>query len=191
MHMNCQEYTKTLTISSREYVTSGRERRQFFGTLDRDHDQFGFEASVQSQLERVNGGELFDREKRAIGRHFTDRGAKTLDVGCGIGRVSCALDARGFDVTGIDISGELIQAAQSHFSGIEFLVSDAATLPFSDNSFEYVIFAYNGIDYLLPEQRRREALREIRRVIRPSGVFISPRIIAGTRSPPFFVIRRL
>lgn len=142
------------------------------GTLDRDHDQFGFEASVQSQLERVNGGELFDREKRAIGRHFTDRGAKTLDVGCGVGRVSCALDARGFDVTGIDISGELIQAAQSHFSGIEFLVSDAATLPFSDNSFEYVIFAYNGIDYLLPEQRRREALREIRRVIRPSGVFI-------------------
>lgn len=141
-------------------------------TLDRTHDQFSFEASVQSQLERVNGGELFDREKRAIKRYFTDRGAKVLDVGCGAGRVSCALDSRGFDVTGIDISGDLIRAAQSYFAGIDFLASDAATLPFSDDSFEYVVFAYNGIDYLLPERRRREALQEIRRVIRPSGVFV-------------------
>lgn len=142
------------------------------GTLDRSHDQFSFETSVQSQLERAHEIELFDREKRAIGRHFTDRGATVLDVGCGAGRVACALDAREFDVTGIDISDELIRAAQSHFPGIEFLVSDAANLPFSDDSFEYVIFAYNGIDYLFPEQRRRDALREIRRVIRPSGVFI-------------------
>lgn len=139
---------------------------------DRDHDQFSFEASVQSQLERVNGGELFDRERRAIDHYFVDQGARALDVGCGAGRVTCALDARGFDVTGFDISEELIRAANSHYEEIEFLISDASTLPFSDDSFEYVIFAYNGIDYLLPEHRRREALREIRRVIRPSGVFV-------------------
>lgn len=140
--------------------------------LDQNHNQFSFEASVQSQIQRVNGGELFDREKRAIDRYFTNSGANTLDIGCGAGRVACALDDRGFDVTGADISDELIQAAQSLFPQIEFLVSDAATLPFSDNSFEYIIFAYNGIDYLLPEDRRREALREIHRVLRPSGVFV-------------------
>ena len=141
-------------------------------TSERDHDQFSSEASVQSQLQRVNGGKLFDREKRAIERYFTDREARTLDIGCGAGRVSCALDAQGFDVTGVDISNELIREAHSHFPEIEFLVSDAASLPFSDDSFEYIIFPYNGIDYLIPEQRRQDALREIRRVLRPSGVFV-------------------
>ena len=154
----------TIAVDDRTVDSSEKE--------DRDHDQFSFEASVQSQLDRVNRGELFDREIRAIDRYFVDQDARALDVGCGAGRVACALDDRGFDVTGVDISEELIQAAKSHFSGIEFLVSDASSLPFSDNSFEYVIFAYNGIDYLLPEDRRREALQEIHRILRPSGVFV-------------------
>lgn len=139
-------------------------------TPEQDYDQFSAITSPQSELQQVHG--LFDKEERAIKRHFTNREMEVLDIGCGSGRVSRELNTRGFDVTGVDISNKLIQGASSYFPEIEFLISDAANLPFSDNSFKYIIFAYNGIDYMTPEHRRKEAFQEIHRVLHPSGVFV-------------------
>lgn len=138
----------------------------------RERDQFSSEAAVRSQVRRVNGGELFPPEERAIDAYFSKPDARTLDLGCGSGRVTKALSDRGFDVTGVDISGAQLRAARPLLPEVPLVRSDVANLPFPSNSVQYAVFAYNGLDYLIPRASREAALREVRRVLRPSGVFL-------------------
>ncbi len=47
---------------------------------------------------------------------------------------------------------------------------DAAMLAFSDKSFDAALFSFNGIDCIFPSPLRRQALSEMRRVVRPGGL---------------------
>lgn len=92
-------------------------------------------------------------------------GAATLDLGCGEGRVSRDLAARGHDVTGIDASPTLAAAAAEADPGGRYLVGDAACLPFEDGHFDLVI-AYN---VLMDVSDLTGSVREATRVLRPGG----------------------
>jgi SAM-dependent methyltransferase len=88
---------------------------------------------------------------------------RTLEVGCGEGRVSRDLAARGYEVVGIDASETLVAAARAE--GGEFVVGRAEQLPFPDASFQLVV-AYNS---LMDVDEMPEAVAEIGRVLRPGG----------------------
>jgi ubiquinone/menaquinone biosynthesis C-methylase UbiE len=90
-------------------------------------------------------------------------GRRTLDLGCGEGRLTRELRARGHDV-GVDASATLVTAARETEGG-QFLVADAANLPIDDDSFDLVV-AYNVLMDLDDLQR---SLTEVARVLRPSG----------------------
>jgi SAM-dependent methyltransferase len=66
-------------------------------------------------------------------------GMKTLDLGCGEGRLSHDLTRLGHTVVGIDRSPALVEAARSAYPGIVFEEADAAALPFADASFDCVV----------------------------------------------------
>jgi len=66
-------------------------------------------------------------------------GRKTLDVGCGEGRLSRDLKALGHDVVGVDISPTMLEAAQHADEQIETHLADAAELPFRDAAFDCVV----------------------------------------------------
>ena len=54
---------------------------------------------------------------------------------------------------------------------ISFLISDARTMKlFKDNSVDFVLFSFNGIDYMNHEERT-VTQREIRRLLRSGGYF--------------------
>lgn len=114
---------------------------------------------------------LFVPERRAIERYFAP-GSRVLDLGCGAGRTTHALDEQGFDVVGVDASSGMIAAASAADADVQYLVGDASSLPFSESEFDNVLFSYNGLDELNPEAERLEALREIRRVLTPGGKFV-------------------
>lgn len=88
---------------------------------------------------------------------------RTLEVGCGEGRVSRDLAARGYNVVGIDTSQTLIAAARAE--GGEFVVGRAEKLPFPDASFELVV-AYNS---LMDVDEMPEAVAEIGRILEQGG----------------------
>lgn len=92
-------------------------------------------------------------------------GKATLDLGCGEGRLARDLADRGHRITGIDASPTLVTAAREAHPQGEYVVADAADLPFPDNSFDLVI-AYNS---LMDVDDLPGAVREASRVLAPGG----------------------
>jgi SAM-dependent methyltransferase len=56
---------------------------------------------------------------------------RVLDIGCGCGETTIALERAGTRPTGIDISRPMLDRARSRAPDTEFLLADAATHPFS------------------------------------------------------------
>lgn len=96
-----------------------------------------------------------------------DPGTRTLEIGCGEGRVARDLGDRGHTVVGIDASPSLLAAAAEADPGGDYRVSDAAELPFENESFDLVV-AYNS---LMDIDDMAGAVREASRVLAPGGRF--------------------
>jgi SAM-dependent methyltransferase len=64
---------------------------------------------------------------------------RTLDLGCGEGRLARDLAAGGHDVVGVDRSPTMVAAAREAAPGMELHLADAAALPFAAGSFGLVV----------------------------------------------------
>jgi ubiquinone/menaquinone biosynthesis C-methylase UbiE len=100
---------------------------------------------------------------------------KMLDIGVGGGRTTQHFSAIASDYIGIDYSAEMISACQSRFKNsahtVSFEVCDARDLSrFAGNSFDFILFSFNGIDYTSHEDRLT-ILKEISRVGKSGGYF--------------------
>lgn len=99
--------------------------------------------------------------------------ASILDLGVGGGRTTPYLAAKASKYVGVDNAPAMVRACQQKFPGLEFATADAADLrTFPQSSFDAVIFAFNGIDYVLPVQCRRECFAQVHRVMKEGAVFI-------------------
>lgn len=68
---------------------------------------------------------------------------KILDLGCGMGHYSNYVYNKGFKVTGIDFSEEMIKIAKNNNSDINFLVSDICNLDvLQSEKYDGIIIAY-------------------------------------------------
>jgi SAM-dependent methyltransferase len=100
--------------------------------------------------------------------------ARVLDVGCGSGWATRLLAgyATNGQVTGIDISDEMIRVARESSSAVpnvDFEVAGADELPFTDNEFTHA-FSMESLYYYTDIPK---ALAEIHRVLRPRGLFVA------------------
>ena len=93
---------------------------------------------------------------------------RTLDVGCGEGRLARDLAARGHDVVGVDASPTMLAAAREAAPEMELHLADAAALPFPDASSGLVVafMSLQDVDDL------SGAIREAARVLVPGGHFL-------------------
>src|SRR6478672_11818220 len=71
---------------------------------------------------------------------------KALDVGCGEGRFCRMLKQHGIDVTGVDPTPGLLEAARSRDTDGAYLEATAERLPFDDNAFDLVVSYLSLID---------------------------------------------
>jgi ubiquinone/menaquinone biosynthesis C-methylase UbiE len=101
-------------------------------------------------------------------------GKRVLDVGCGTGRLSAALQERGSRVWGVDASPEMVALARER--GVNAKVARAEQLPFKEGWFERAVLWLTV--HLLDRPR---AFAELRRVLAPDG-----RVVIATFDPSHF-----
>jgi SAM-dependent methyltransferase len=95
-----------------------------------------------------------------------------LDLGVGAGRTVPLLLEISKDYVGLDYTPELVRACQQKHPSVRVLHGDARDLTqFADESFQLVVFSFNGIDAVNADDRL-SVLREVRRVLRPGGAFL-------------------
>jgi ubiquinone/menaquinone biosynthesis C-methylase UbiE len=93
---------------------------------------------------------------------------KMLDIGIGGGRTTQHFAPLVKEYIGIDYSAEMITACQQRFLNVSWSISlevgDARNMhQFADNSFDFILFSFNGIDYV-SHSDRLQILQEIKRV---------------------------
>lgn len=112
-----------------------------------------------------------------------------LDIGCGSGVYMEELLAMGFDVTGVDLSAEMLATCRKRFEGrdnVHLCQADVEHLPFPDGQFDLVV-CVGVLGYLLSDE---QALAEIRRVIKPGGFLLLNLTNMYSLSDADFVLRR-
>lgn len=111
--------------------------------------------------------------ERLLLETYVARGSEILDLGVGGGRTTRYLAQHAKRYVGVDNAPAMVAACRRKFPGLEFKVMDAANLSaFSEGSFDAVVFAFNGIDFVLPESARRQCLAYIQRILKPGGKLI-------------------
>jgi demethylmenaquinone methyltransferase / 2-methoxy-6-polyprenyl-1,4-benzoquinol methylase len=130
--------------------------RALFAPLGRSYDSVGAALSFGQD----------PRWRRFLVSRLPADGAHVLDVATGTGLVAAALVRRGFRVTGLDQSPEMLARARERFDGrIELVEASAEALPFPDASFDHLTFTY----LLRYVDDPAATLRELVRVVRPGG----------------------
>jgi SAM-dependent methyltransferase len=98
-----------------------------------------------------------------------------IDVGCGTGLQSIQLGSLGYKVIGIDIADKLIERARTkvqrarskhEFLKVDFLIGDAAALPFADSVAEFINCCGPTLSFV-PDWR--QGLSEMSRCLKPGG----------------------
>jgi S-adenosylmethionine-dependent methyltransferase len=143
-------------------------------TVERFYDGYGEKEWTRLERHRME----FAVTMRLMQEYLPAAPATVLDIGGGPGRYSIALAQKGYQVTLLDLSSELLAIArkQSAEAGAQLagiIHGNALDLaPLADESFDAVLLM--GPLYHLPRlEDRQQAVREARRVLKPGGVMIA------------------
>ncbi len=99
---------------------------------------------------------------------------RALDAACGTGRHTSYLAERGFDVSGIDASPEMLAIARAKVPRTKFEIGDVARLAFGASTFDFVVCAL-ALDHV---SNLAGVIGEFARVTRAGG-----RIVISTLHP--------
>jgi ubiquinone/menaquinone biosynthesis C-methylase UbiE len=95
-----------------------------------------------------------------------------LEVGCGTAQCSLKIRVKGMDIVGADFSASALQLAKKYSTrnkSVKFVVTDAFSLPFGNNTFDAVW----SVGLLEHFDNPSLALAEMRRVVKPKGKVLS------------------
>ena len=108
---------------------------------------------------------------RALATAVVQAGDIAADIGCGSGFITEGLIRAGLHVIAVDQSEAMLAEMKRKFANtadIDYRCGEAAQLPISDNSVDYV-FANMYLHHL---ERPAMAIKEMARILKPSGTLV-------------------
>ena len=123
-------------------------------------------------ISSITGDDQREAWRSVLSEYTGGNEQRALDVGCGTGEISLVLAELGHDVTGIDLSREMLDRARTKAQqagmSIEFQTGDAEDVPLSDDAYDFVTARH--LIWTLPDPSG--AIQEWCRVVRPGGRII-------------------
>jgi SAM-dependent methyltransferase len=110
-------------------------------------------------------------------QRYAAPGRRLLDLGCGTGSLAIELFRAQFDVTGIDLSGEMLAVALNKGLGAgmpadRWRQMDMRDLRFPPAAFDIAICACDGFNYLPDELALQQTLAGLAAVLVPGGLLL-------------------
>jgi ubiquinone/menaquinone biosynthesis C-methylase UbiE len=111
----------------------------------------------------------------AVFKKFDAAPRTVLDLACGEGSFAATMAERGYAVTGVDCSADMLRLARekAEKSGlkIEFIEQDMRALSF-ESQFDLVTSWFDSLNYLLEIDDLKACYQGIHRALNPGGLFI-------------------
>jgi SAM-dependent methyltransferase len=98
-------------------------------------------------------------------------GSKMLDVCCGSGHVTKELVKRGYRVTGVDNSADLIALAQQLLPDANFSVQNICSLVLPE-SYDAALSTFDSLNHILTLEDLQQAFRRVYDALRPGAIFV-------------------
>ena len=106
---------------------------------------------------------------------FNIEGRNVLDVGCGTGEFSIRLAERGYYVTGVDLSEEMLliaaEKAAAKQASIPLFHQNMAELDLA-REFDAVVIFCDSLNYLETEEEVKETFSSVYKHLKPGGLFM-------------------
>lgn len=119
----------------------------------------------EDDLNNIEDNWIFDYMK------YLPKTGNLLDLGCGVGQYSTYFYSLGYSVSSCDISSKALEILNEKNKNIKTKIQDMnKPLEYKDNEFD-IVFANLSIHFL-SDENTKNLLSEIKRILKPNGIFI-------------------
>lgn len=127
-------------------------------------------AEYYYDIEKV--GRSFDDEIDFLFRIFQQHSIKSIvDLGCGTGEHVSALQKRGFQIRGVDISETMIGVAKKRYPDCEFVLADLQSFKV-EPTVDAVICIFGTFNYIIKDEDISKSLSSIYDLLPSKGILI-------------------
>lgn len=116
-----------------------------------------------------------DMLESLFAQHAAGKVNSILDLGCGTGNHAHPLAARGYQVTGVDRSAEMLDKARAKLGnqhGPQFVQGEIQELDL-DHRFDVVLMMFAVMGYLASDRDLEQGLRTVRKHLRAKGLYVA------------------
>ena len=97
--------------------------------------------------------------------------AAILDLCCGTGQLALALTKRGYEVTGLDGSPEMLSFARKNATGAKFILDDARTFTLPTR-YHLVVSMFDSLNHILEPRELSSVFTNVCASLRKKGLFL-------------------
>jgi ubiquinone/menaquinone biosynthesis C-methylase UbiE len=137
--------------------------------------------SLASVYDRLNSGVDYkawaDYIERLFLRYAKEKPSLVLDLACGTGNITVELAQRGYDMTGVDLSEEMLSVARSKCDSLNLehkvlLIRQNMTELELYGTVNAVVCCLDSLNYLTDTSELKRALTRVHTYLEPGGLFI-------------------